>query len=1853
MDHKGSRSIWREWLPEDLLPQVQSEEPHRFSRTLRAFANEWKQNSDMPSAQRCLESLKWVSVFKSSMTTWHRPEACSDAPGQAYSGLAMYFGEQNALSGIIHRSRRFFAPDAAQEIWDAFSPALSNMLTPQCLEALGWLVLFLPTCQATIDPKAGAWDAWLGTILDTWQAVAPCDFFQHQALGFVARLAKHDCYGVVQWQKHMSVLYTHMLWSFHVPVGTATAKIPFGRGSSIFNKSTFSLDSYERSDSAGKLAIYLLQRGAAAAHADSLQNGSMDDASAPASVSGMAHLERLADLLENYYHPSNNGTWDKSLASLLSSLTKYMGKRLVFERSPKLDEDQDGYEAAGVSLQSHDAREPMDEDTTRRLAAVVVKLAGPAQFAKSYHQQAAACNALAVAAYVAPDLVLSLAYQRFQEGLQAVNAVHQLNGAIHLWGLCLRPLLLCGEAYIASSIAPDAPQVPVGEAIAASLMAVLPGIDANDPSKCLTVFRFCCSALLQLPALPEHSGQAGLIPLDTELWLDELLSRIFTILENLEAPDTRSETAAGRGSFKNIIAGSASAGGSFLLEKQSMFRPLFGLLFARLPRPLALQALKRIQRFVTSTTLPSVMREVSAMCQEAQAAGPKESMSELALPLLQHLKQELSSDGELSMAQAARLQWQLSVIDGLTPNAGTAILSVKKQLADVLRLALSSSSQEVQEAGETALVATLGGLTNYYLSNAYGATHKSLQPAAKSGREAHGLLVQAWGDVKYTAAQPTLEAPEWHMPSPEELAFAEELVSEHLENAARALLAECGSPNVGATSKDRQHLRGLLLSMTGCLIALGSALPGLDPQVEANGDSLAVIGKNGVLVGNPESRALVAQALVAAAGALTDSELLEEVSAVMQYVVCPSHFEWLEYEQQLGGWREDSKVINEPAIAGMLDPQGQRWCKRWPRWLLSERALAQHLWRGSQASFRPWLSTQCLDPPPSSLPQPVKDVLAALVPLSMHTYAHVRNVSALALKLALKRTPKIAPMLMPPYLGALSGVQLQLGSWDSADGTHCLEESLQQLLPAIGQPASTVAMSAAAASREEGEVAGASSVLQAMPFFRFVSRNSTALAAISAAVMASSSRAGIKTASSIARIFSGMVVRLIRPPELLAAQMEHQPLPAGMQALQARLREVTASNAPHSLHWRYIIMAEALQIVLLPPQSSEAAAAAASRALTLLTSPIPGQRGIGSTQLLYILQPAASWQTEGMLEAVGSSVRAKLQAEPQWGQLLMDQLTHAQPTLNQDNHGQSSMSGLMSRLMAKPEDLVVESISQASAHLTEWPRGRTTPAPLNNDTFHLDHARVIQALAQLSPSEVVQALKGPLQAAVQQGQRDNDRAASHAAAEVLAGLLASGTVFQPGEHGGQSAWDDWVRDTLVSALEAAPMDLHDAWAVAVRYAVHWLSRSDQPFLKLLLPAVLQMPPSGAPSSAAVRRLKLMAACLGEFSNLGACGTRTSSGEELRLPATAQAREAAHSLQASFLGEVPELSLQTGETARKCAATCTVLALAPAIWMQQGTEQGSLAPEVHSVLEYIVQGMQEGVEAIAAASATPSSEPSSPMQSADSAMMTSPKPSSAHDNGAPLMSDPRVVRLGLLPLLLRVQELTAPEAQPLALEAKMAAALVKYVHWPESVLQQVAGLISTAPSMEPWKARGAAIAFTQHFWFRHVFLLGNAGAASIQEATMQLLRDSKLEVQENAAALLAGLLTGQSPAQVTQLRDQCLSAAERLFPKGKRRRKADAATNGEAALADRHAAVLALKAFVLSTPYDVPAWLPPVLVALMRASSQPAPVSATLRKTLQEFRRTHEEGSLQQVRTALGEDQWDALRDIASPASYFA
>ena len=40
------------------------------------------------------------------------------------------------------------------------------------------------------------------------------------------------------------------------------------------------------------------------------------------------------------------------------------------------------------------------------------------------------------------------------------------------------------------------------------------------------------------------------------------------------------------------------------------------------------------------------------------------------------------------------------------------------------------------------------------------------------------------------------------------------------------------------------------------------------------------------------------------------------------------------------------------------------------------------------------------------------------------------------------------------------------------------------------------------------------------------------------------------------------------------------------------------------------------------------------------------------------------------------------------------------------------------------------------------------------------------------------------------------------------------------------------------------------------------------------------------------------------------------------------------------------------------------------------------------------------------------------------------------------------------------------------------------------------------------------------------------------------------------------------------------------------------------------------------------------------------------KALAEFRRTHEEAGLAEARERLTAEQWEAIRDVSSPATYF-
>lgn len=268
---------------------------------------------------------------------------------------------------------------------------------------------------------------------------------------------------------------------------------------------------------------------------------------------------------------------------------------------------------------------------------------------------------------------------------------------------------------------------------------------------------------------------------------------------------------------------------------------------------------------------------------------------------------------------------------------------------------------------------------------------------------------------------------------------------------------------------------------------------------------------------------------------------------------------------------------------------------------------------------------------------------------------------------------------------------------------------------------------------------------------------------------------------------------------------------------------------------------------------------------------------------------------------------------------------------------------------------------------------------------------------------------------------------------------------------------------------------------------------------------------------------------------------------------------------------------------------------------------------------------------------------------------------------------------ILPTLLHIQEVLPSEHQAVGFTARKALLLAKYVPLNGPLCQTVLSTLSNATESDYWPERAAALVFMQYFWFRHAVLLGRCGTLVVLDKVLLLLSDERQEIRETAALTLSGVVRGLSVRDAEALRRKCLERVKSVFPhrtlaRGRARAAAAALTttttttaavaglsltsSGAAAaaaapsLAQRHGAALALQAFVLSSPYDVPPWLPDILMALVKLASEPSPIRSTVTKALSEFRRSHEEGGLVEVKEVLTEEQWEAIRDVASPASYF-
>ncbi|XP_054614170.1 proteasome activator complex subunit 4B [Dunckerocampus dactyliophorus] len=240
------------------------------------------------------------------------------------------------------------------------------------------------------------------------------------------------------------------------------------------------------------------------------------------------------------------------------------------------------------------------------------------------------------------------------------------------------------------------------------------------------------------------------------------------------------------------------------------------------------------------------------------------------------------------------------------------------------------------------------------------------------------------------------------------------------------------------------------------------------------------------------------------------------------------------------------------------------------------------------------------------------------------------------------------------------------------------------------------------------------------------------------------------------------------------------------------------------------------------------------------------------------------------------------------------------------------------------------------------------------------------------------------------------------------------------------------------------------------------------------------------------------------------------------------------------------------------------------------------------------------------------------------------------------------QLQLLPLLFKIAPVEIDESyDEMKQDARTCLSLMSQgLLYPQHIPLVLAALEEMAGSRS-WHARYSVLTYLQIMVFYNLFTLLSVPVEvqRIHQLVMRLLLDEQLEVRDMAGTTLSGLLQCQFFPLDCSLQTQLQTLSQTRLPKAR----------GELASTDlvrRHAGVLGLSACILSSPYDVPIWMPQILMDLSDHLNDPQPIEMTVKKTLSEFRRTHHD-NWQEHRQRFTDDQLLVLTDLLVSPCYYA
>ncbi|KAK7305308.1 hypothetical protein VNO77_43212 [Canavalia gladiata] len=1673
------------------------------------------------------------------------------------------------ITSLVQSCRRFFPSGSAFEIWSEFKSLLQNPWHNSSFEGSGFARLFLPT---NLDNQAFFSHDWITECMNLWESIPNCQFWNNQWADVIARVIKN--YHNVDWECLLPLLFTRYLNMFEVPVANGSGSYPFSLDVPRNTRFLFSNKTSTPAKAIAKSIVYLLKPGS----------------------SSKQHFEKLINILEQYYHPSNGGRWTYALERFLFHLVIQFQKRLQNEQL-----------GTNRPTEQH-----LRESERVFFVNSVLKLIDRGQYSKNEHLSETVAAATSILSYVEPSLVLPFVASRFHMALETMTATHQLKIAVMSVAFVGRSL------FYTSVSASSMKAVDLGggdetflDLVGVSLSNALLGMDANDPPKTWATMLLIVSILSNLALLDDNTDELSFMPMIRfSEWLDEFLCRLFSLLLHSEPSSVINEGLQ-----------SSAASGTFLVDDSpSYLFCVLEILLGRLSKSLYNQALKKISKFVRTNILPGAVGEVGLLCCACVHSNPDEAVSQLVEPLLVSAISSLKGTprtgfggggtfdasastkvrSTISPALEASIDYQLKILSAGIIYGGPALLRYKEQFKELIFLAFDSPSWKVNAAADYFLRALLSSQIHYYPIDQYKCVLS--HPDAVS--------LEGWISTKDYSIDERL-IPKWHIPSDEEIHFANELIDIHFKSALDDLLKICQTKMHADQGDEKEHLKVTLMRIESSLQALFSCLPDFVPdskngRVEDSNHMFLIAGATGCTVGSTALREKAAEIVHAACKYVLekksdDSILLILIIRIMDALGNYGSLEYDEWSSHRQAWKLESAAIIEPPINFIFSSHSRG--KRRPRWALIDKAFMHNTWRSSQASYHLYRTNGNFCPS-----HHVTILMDDLLSLSLHSYETVRLLAGKALVKLVKRWPSM------------------------------ISKCVVTLTNNLKDP-----------NAKEYAVLGSCSVLASQTVLKHLTTDPKSFSSFILAILSSSHHESLKAQKAINELFVKYNIQFsgVSRSFFKISDKDDHTGALGFSDLVSQIGSMSFDST--GLHWRYNLMANRVLLLLALASrnhlnsSSKILSETAGHFLKNLKSQLPQTRILAISALNTLLKESPYKLSHGekssVLKDLQSHVKSSLEGtltqtfqEEGFFNETLTSLSHVHiitdnETASRGNQGDSSFQSLADKSITR-------FYFEFSA---SWPRTPSWISFLGSDTFYSSFARIFKRLAQECGMPVVLALKS----AVDEFTIAKERSKQCVAAEALAGVLHSDI------DGLSGAWESWLMPQLKNIILAQSVESVSEWASCIRYAVTGKGKygTRVPLLrqKILDSLMTPLPPTVA-TTVTAKRYAFLAAALIEIS------PQKMPVAEIQLHNT---------LLKEVLGNMCHSSAQVRE-----ALGVTLSVLCSNIRLYHSSHHDNACDERNGNVDSLMKDeswvlflTERAAEAVVNIQiATQSDKVVNPIDTSsqnghlDGDSQDDMKwmetllyfiISSLKSGRSSYLLD---VIVGLLHPVISLQETSNKDLSTLA---KTAFELLKWMIIWEPHLQKAVSVILSAANDSNWRTRSATLTYLRSFMYRHTFILSIPKKQEIWRTVEKLLVDNQVEVREHAAAVLAGLMKGGDEDQAKDFRDRAYVEANIV----QKRRKLRNANSGSS-VASVHGAVLALAAAVLSAPYDMPRWLPEHVTLLARFSGEPSPVKSTVTKAVAEFRRTHAD-TWNVQKELFTEEQLEILADTSSSSSYFA